>query len=145
MGRAETVLREAPEGARQVRAGRRSVRAAASLWLGLWRIWASWRLVMAVQVGMISAILVACAVPLFSQVAVYAGLQGALNSSPYKHQLSVSASTNTPSAQVMRQTEAQVAEYVKTYLANADIGVQGTPDAVMTTTALQFVQPSGTA
>ncbi|MGZ3666970.1 MAG: FtsX-like permease family protein, partial [Ktedonobacterales bacterium] len=145
MSRTKMVIGDAPQEARQVRAGRRSVRAAAALRLGLWRIRPAWRLLVVVQVGMIAALLVTCAVPLFSRVALYAGLQGALDRDPSSRQLNVGVDTNTPSPQLVQQVEAQVAEYVKTYLAGSDIGVQGRPDISMTTTELQFIHPSGTA
>ncbi len=142
MGRAEMVLRDAPEGVRQVRAGRRSVRAAAAVRLGLWRMRPVWRLQLTVQVGMIAALLVVCAVPLFSQVALYTGLHGALGASPSAQQLEADIATNTPSSQLMGEVEEQVAHYVNTYLAGVDIRLQGVPTVSMSTPMLQFTQPS---
>lgn len=144
MGRAEMVLRDAPEGARRVRAGRRSVRAVAALWLGVRHMRPAWRLLVAVQVGMIAALLVTCAVPLFSQVAFYTGLRGVVNRTAANRQLSADISTNAPSSQLMSQVETQVGQYVHTYLAGANIRLQGAPDVSMSTPPLQFTQPSVT-
>ncbi|HEX8032343.1 MAG TPA: FtsX-like permease family protein, partial [Ktedonobacterales bacterium] len=130
--------------ARQVRTGRVSVRAAAALRLGVWRLRPAWRLLVVVQVGMIAALLVVCAVPLFSRVATYAGLQGALEREESDRQLTVDVGTNVPSPELMRQVDEHVAKYVSANLAGVDIRLQGAPDVMMSSGPLNYTQPAAT-
>lgn len=133
---------EAAGDAPVVRMGRRSVRAGVPLRLSLWRIRPAWRLLLGLQIGMIAALVVASGVPLFSQVALYAGLQGALGRDPFMRELNVGISTNAPSKDLTRKMEAQAANYMSTYLTPQDIRVQGAPDSLISTSALKFTQPS---
>lgn len=124
------------------RMGKRTVRAGVPFRLSLWRIRPAWRLLLGVQIGMIAALVVACGVPLFSQVALYAGLQGALSGNTFMRQLNVGLSTNTPSKELMRRAEAEAASYARTYLMPYDIRVRGAPDILLSTQPFEFTQPS---
>src|SRR5579885_2434924 len=50
--------------------------------LALWRLRRTWRLLVITGVGMVSAVMLVCAVPLYSQVSLTAGLRDILNAAP---------------------------------------------------------------
>src|SRR5579884_2007077 len=50
--------------------------------LALWRLRRTWRLLVITGVGMVAAVMLVCAVPLYSQVSMTAGLGGILNAAP---------------------------------------------------------------
>lgn len=50
--------------------------------LALWRLRRTWRLLIITGAGMVAAVMLVCAVPLYSQVSMTAGLRGILNAAP---------------------------------------------------------------
>lgn len=54
-------------------------RVAAAVTLAWWQFRLIWRLLLVVGIGMVAAVILVCTVPLYSQVALSAGLRGALN------------------------------------------------------------------
>ncbi len=54
----------------------------ATVTLALWRLRRTWRLLVITGVGMVAAVMLVCAVPLYSQISMTAGLRGILNASP---------------------------------------------------------------
>ncbi len=50
--------------------------------LALWRLQRTWRLLVITGLGMVAAVILVCAVPLYSQVSLTAGLRGILNAAP---------------------------------------------------------------
>ncbi len=53
-----------------------------SVTLAIWQLRLTWRLLVIVAAGVIAAVMLVCVVPLYSQVAMSAGLRDALNASP---------------------------------------------------------------
>jgi FtsX-like permease family protein len=61
----------------------------ATVTLAGWRLRQTWRLLLVSGLGIVAAVVLVCAVPLFSQVAMSAGLRQALTSDPQASQLDV--------------------------------------------------------
>src|ERR1700716_2406626 len=60
--------------------------------LALWQLRQTWRLLLISGMGIIAAVLLVCAVPLYSQVAISAALRDALNSSPANSSIAIHSS-----------------------------------------------------
>ncbi len=60
-----------------------------TLTLALWRLGRTWRLLLNAGLGMVAAVMLVCAVPLFSQVTTSAGLRAALRNDPFGNGVSV--------------------------------------------------------
>src|SRR5690242_6189326 len=60
-----------------------------TLTLAFWRLRQTWRLLLVSGLGIVAAVVLVCAVPLFSQVAMSAGLRAALDRDPQSSQLYV--------------------------------------------------------
>jgi ABC-type antimicrobial peptide transport system permease subunit len=67
--------------------------------LAIWRLRQSWLLLSVTGLGMIAAVMLACTIPIFSQVSTTVGLRGVLNASPESPYifLTTSSSAITPS------------------------------------------------
>jgi hypothetical protein len=68
----------------------------AALSLGWWRLRRTWGLLLVAQLGMIAAVLLVCAVPVFARVAVSAGFQAELAAHPGSAELDAHVGTNQP-------------------------------------------------
>jgi ABC-type antimicrobial peptide transport system permease subunit len=88
--------------------------------LAFWRVHQTWRLLLVTGIGILAAVVIVCAVPLLSQVALTAGLQNVLTATPEDAQMLLSASTNGLStaiaaddqAQLLRLMHAQLGKYL---------------------------------
>jgi ABC-type lipoprotein release transport system permease subunit len=69
--------------------------------LGLWRLKRMWGLLLVAQLGMIAAVLLVCAVPIFARVAVGAGLQAELAAHPGSATFYAHVSANQPTQQLV--------------------------------------------
>lgn len=65
----------------------------ATLTLAWWRLRQTWRLLLVSGLGIVAAVMLVCAVPLFSQVAMSAGLRAALTSFPEASQVIIQGAT----------------------------------------------------
>jgi putative ABC transport system permease protein len=63
--------------------------------LAAWRLRATWRLLLIAGAGMLVAVALICAVPLYTEVALTAGLRGVLTATPQDAELNVSAEART--------------------------------------------------
>src|SRR5215813_3694127 len=75
---------------------RRGIPLVPTLVLSLWRLRQTWRLLLVSGMGVLAAVVLICAVPLFSQVALSAGLRDALSQFPSGSDVRVIGETNTP-------------------------------------------------
>jgi ABC-type antimicrobial peptide transport system permease subunit len=57
--------------------------------LALWRVRRTWRLLLIAGIGILAAVILVCAVPLYSEVSMTAGLRGILNATPQDSVLTV--------------------------------------------------------
>jgi hypothetical protein len=77
------------------------------------RLRQTWRLLLITELGLVGAVLLVCAVPLFSQVAVSSGLRAALAVSPGGPALTVTVFAQNPSSASTRQAGAQFDRLVR--------------------------------
>lgn len=80
------------------------------------RLRQTWRLLLITELGLVGAVLLVCAVPLFSQVAVSSGLRAALARSPGGPALTISLYALSPTPDSARQSGAQVDSLVQDQL-----------------------------
>ncbi|HLH61976.1 MAG TPA: FtsX-like permease family protein [Ktedonobacteraceae bacterium] len=84
--------------------------------LALWQLRQTWRLLLIVGAGMIAAVILVCAVPLYSQVVMSAGLRDALNASPIASAITVTSSAPLVSQQAIRQVQQQLNQEMQSNL-----------------------------
>lgn len=82
-----------------------------TLTLALWRLKRTWSLLLGAGLGMLAAVVLVCAVPLFSQVAISAGLRSALAASGSSPDINVQVSTSVPSL-ALRDTTQQHLDHI---------------------------------
>jgi len=87
-----------------------------TLTLALSRLRQTWRLLLVTELGLMGAVLLVSAVPLFSLVAVSSGLRGALAASPGGPVLTVNAEVFRPMPDTTRQVGAQIDSLVHEHL-----------------------------
>src|SRR5579883_776123 len=68
------------------------------------RVRKTWGLLLAIELGMLGAVLLACVVPLYANIAMTAALRGTLNTSPQNSDIVVRTLPQLVSAQVVTQT-----------------------------------------
>jgi hypothetical protein len=76
--------------------------------LALWQLRQTWRLLLIAGVGIIAAVILVCAVPLYSQVAMSAGLRESLNSSPSASFIAINSSAPLISRASFQTVEQQL-------------------------------------
>ncbi len=90
--------------------------------LALWRLRQVWRLLLTAGVGMLTAVVLVCIVPLYSQIAMTTGLRSLLTASPDNPKLTVISKANGLSTDIFAQETQQLTGFMQrhlgTYLAN---------------------------
>ena len=81
--------------------------------LALWRARHTWRLLLVIGLGMVTADVLVCAGPLFSQIAMTAGLSGVLTSSPQASELALEATAVGLSSSAIAQEEEALASFLQ--------------------------------
>src|SRR5258708_12456780 len=71
--------------------------------LAAWRVRQTWRVVLVTGAGIIAAVMLVCAVPLYSDVSMSAGLRSALSTSFQTSDIIVQGSSAQISAQIISQ------------------------------------------
>src|SRR5258708_9060722 len=84
------------------RAGRRLIWPTVTL--GLWRLRKTWGLLLITGIGIVAAVMLVCTVPLFSEIAMTAGLRGVLTSPSNNPSIYVYSASTRISAQIINQT-----------------------------------------
>ncbi|HZU67551.1 MAG TPA: FtsX-like permease family protein [Ktedonobacteraceae bacterium] len=84
--------------------------------LALWQLRQTWRLLLIVGAGMIAAVILVCAVPLYSQVTMSAGLRDALNASPLANAITITSSAPLVSQQAIGQVQQQLNQEMQSNL-----------------------------
>jgi ABC-type lipoprotein release transport system permease subunit len=92
--------------------------------LALWRLGRTWRLLLNAGLGMVAAVMLVCAVPLFSQVATSAGLRDALRGDPFGSGVSVMVRVASLTSATIQQIQGTLDPIIQ-----RDMGgyVSGTP------------------
>ncbi|HJT56399.1 MAG TPA: FtsX-like permease family protein [Ktedonobacteraceae bacterium] len=96
--------------------------------LAAWQLRQTWRLLLVVGVGMIAAVILVCAVPLYSQVAMSAGLRDALNASPIANSITITSSAPLVSQAAISQVQQQLAREMQNNLGQF---INGSPQVSM--------------
>lgn len=84
-----------------------------ALTLARWRLGSAWRALVGAAFGMVLAVALVCAVPLFAQVTTSAGLRDALRADPFGSSVTVSAQTNALSPALANQAHATLGSIVQ--------------------------------
>lgn len=115
----------------------------ATVTLAGWRLRQTWRLLLISGLGIVAAVVLVCAVPLFSQVAMSAGLRQALTSDPQASQLDVGSDVGGSSGMNPNELAAIIDRTVR-----QDMGRYITQPAVFSAGEemdLPILAPDGTA
>ena len=104
------------------RGRKRTARVPVGMALALWRGKRMWRLLLVAELGMVAAVLLVCAVPLFSQVAMTAGLEHKIAGSPFGLDMDGFVSTNTPSPTLYQQVQQRLNAVIRTDLRAYHLG-----------------------
>jgi ABC-type lipoprotein release transport system permease subunit len=108
--------------------------------LALWRLRRTWRLLVITGVGMVAAVMLVCAVPLYSEVSMTAGLRGILNAAPQNADLIVYSVGEQVSAQFLQKINGELNQQFQQTL-----GPYLLPPQFSVQTQVYFLaQPSGT-
>src|SRR5258708_33090768 len=84
-----------------------------------WRLKQMWHVLLVTWLGMLTMVMLVCAVPLFSQVAMTAGVRNALNSAPpYEQRLTFTLASSQPTTAQIQQAGQSIAHVVDATLAS---------------------------
>ena len=86
--------------------------------LAFWRVRQTWRLLLITGVGILAAVVIVCAAPLFTQIALTAGLHGVLSATPEAAQVQLSVSTSGLSAAIAANDQTQLLAMMRAQLGN---------------------------
>jgi FtsX-like permease family len=78
-----------------------------------WRLRQTWFLLTITTIGIIAAVIIVCAVPLFSDVMTTAGLHNTLQQDPYSSEFEVDATTQGLSTPIVQNVQGQLATMLK--------------------------------
>ncbi|HZR39709.1 MAG TPA: FtsX-like permease family protein [Ktedonobacteraceae bacterium] len=84
--------------------------------LALWQVRQTWRLLAFTGAGMIVATVLVCILPLYSQVALSAGLRTVINSSPANSSIAIQGMMQSSSQDIVTQTTQRLNQYASTDL-----------------------------
>ncbi|MGH2496266.1 MAG: FtsX-like permease family protein [Ktedonobacteraceae bacterium] len=91
--------------------------------LAWWRFKQMWHVLLFTWLGMLSMVMLVCAVPLFSQVAMTAGLRNALSSAPpYEQRTTFTLASDHPTSTQIQQAQQAIAQIVSANLASYTSG-----------------------
>ncbi len=92
------------------------------LTLALWRLRQTWQLLMVTGLGLLVAVVIACAAPLYTQVSMTAGLRGVLNADPQDSELTLQATVQTLSPAIAQSDNLEFSTFMQqslgSYLSN---------------------------
>ncbi|MDQ2907358.1 MAG: ABC transporter permease [Chloroflexota bacterium] len=95
--------------------------------LALWRVRRTWGLLLLAGVGMIAAVMVVCTVPLYSQVAMTAGLRGVLAAAPQHGSVLIQANSEQLSADALQtltqQLNTEIQNNLGSFLNSAQVSI----------------------
>ncbi|HEY5005444.1 MAG TPA: hypothetical protein VII61_19945, partial [Ktedonobacteraceae bacterium] len=77
--------------------------------LASWRLRQTWFLLLITTIGIVAAVIIVCAVPLFSDVMTTAGLHNTLREDPYGSEFEVDAITQGISTSIVQNVHGQIA------------------------------------
>lgn len=87
--------------------------------LAWWRFKRMWHVLLVTWLGMLTMVILVCAVPLFSQVAMTAGIRNVLSSAPpYEQRLTFTLASAQPSTAQIQQAGQQIAQIIHANMAS---------------------------
>ncbi len=92
---------------------RRGLPLVATFTLAWWRLRQTWRLLLVSGLGIVAAVMLVCAVPLFSQVAMSAGLRSALTAFPEASQIIIQGNATGASPDLIAQAQPAIDAFVR--------------------------------
>src|SRR5690349_13111167 len=113
MARPSTATATSTTTAAAKRRRRRGLPLVATLTLAWWRLRQTWRLLLVSGLGIVAAVMLVCAVPLFSQVAMSAGLRSALTAFPQASQIIIQGNAAGASPDLIAQAQPTIDAFVK--------------------------------
>jgi len=118
-----------------------------SVTLGLQRVRQAWGLLLMTGAGMLAAVMLVCAVPLYSEVAMTAGLRGTLNTYSQNGDIVVRSLANLVSSSVISNTTQQLnqefQEHLGPYLTPTQYSVQTPQYALLAQSSNGSFRPLG--
>ena len=109
----------------------------AAFTLARWRLGQTWRLLLVTGLGIVLAVVLLCAAPLFSQVALTAGVRATLTASPQDAEIELQANSSDLSHQIVAQENDLLSRFMQTelrsYLSSYSQFVLQTPGFGLTT------------
>ncbi len=84
--------------------------------LALWRGRQTWHFLLLTGLGMLAAVVIVCVVPLFSQVALTAGVRSVLTASPADSEIELQIETTDVSQQIVAQGKNQLSGFMRAEL-----------------------------
>ena len=110
--------------------------------LARWRLRQMWHVLFVTWLGVVAMVVLACSIPLFSQVAMTAGVRNALSSAPPDEQrLTFSLLNGQPSSSLISQAGQDIDQAVHSNLSSY---VNGAAQFSVQTPALNILSPHGT-
>jgi ABC-type lipoprotein release transport system permease subunit len=104
-----------------------------------WRLQQTWRLLLVTGLGMLAAVVLLCAVPLYSQVAMTAGLRGVLNATPQDSEITISSHAKRLASSFSSQVDSALRSFMQGHLGNY---LEATPQFSIQTTPLTATAPT---
>ena len=102
-----------------------------TLKLAYWQLRQTWGLLLITGVGIVAAIMLVCAVPLYARVAMSAGLRGILNASPQNAEIAVRGGSNRISSPVIKKVSQELdqefGKYLGHYLSPPQFSIETPP------------------
>ncbi|MDQ2718096.1 MAG: hypothetical protein M3Z08_24640, partial [Chloroflexota bacterium] len=116
--------------------------------LAAWRVRRTWGLLLLTGVGMIAAVIVVCAAPLYSQVAMTAGLRGLLASAPQNGGILIQANSEQLSADatqtLTQQLDTEIQNNLEPFVNPARISIEMPNIFIYTSTKMDTRLPNPT-
>jgi hypothetical protein len=84
--------------------------------LARWRLQQTWRLLLVTGLGILAAVVLICTVPLYSQVAMTAGLRDVLSATPQDSEITVHAETAAFSSRFSQETDGPLRAFMQEHL-----------------------------
>ena len=107
--------------------------------LALWRVRKSWLLLLITGLAMVAAVMLVCAVPLFSQVALTAGVRNVLQATPESSSLTLETPATQITSASVQTTEQQLTSAVQHHLGAY---LRSVPDFSLQAPNLDIVSPN---
>jgi len=87
--------------------------------LASWRVRSTWFLLLIITLGMVTAVVIAWTIPLFSDVMTTAGLRSTLRTTPESAEITLNTATQSMSTPIVQSVHDQFDPLLHRYLGNA--------------------------